>query len=707
MEFWEFLLQKDGDHAWLPLESTNVEILEGRYRVMARSSRVNTPLEIRVTHDALEETPPKRRIQKRISQTNEQGLVVIIPYTRLKPGVWELRCHGDLMSDLMGEGWQYTVKLQVNSHEATLAQDWDSDWQDQVGEGELAEPVASVTKVNGCDANYANRVTGWVRLNSEADDESIASTLHVEDASTDPSTDVASAFNWLLTLQQDTFCVCWGESVTITGQIEAVARSPQERLDELHGFLGELQISLLDPQYAQVIWEGSYPLTLQTLPLGFNCSIAIPQTNQTQLILGEVQFVEVSAASRKHRVLTRCSFTVTSNVEDLLGAIALSLETDETIQPPLVFLTPSPHRELNLALLDLVSAPPTSLQFQPATNSILPPQLHQPDPAKPKAASVELPFFRAALSPQNSQASPSTDSLIEEPLPDVAPPSDSCSIEVDIAPATSQTTPFERPGAEGTEPAMDWDAIDFSEAAFRAGQIVKYEPDESYQATSPEDAEFKALNLQRRFWSRLTAIATDRELSSWLDRIDPLESRTLTDSPIDVDANLAAHEIVVEDEFSSPSSLTPTAQSVGSDLWTAPVEPQSVSVWSKDEPIPTPQLQLSKTDWVAGEVVNITAYLPLTQSRLYVKVWLRDRQSRTILEGPQWMINFFPSHQRDHAGKMEGRVQVQVPFGCLEIEVEAIAIEMATQRESHKVTVERSVIPPNLPASSFSFNPFD
>jgi hypothetical protein len=32
-EDWAFLLQQEGDRAWLPLESPDVEVLEGRYRL--------------------------------------------------------------------------------------------------------------------------------------------------------------------------------------------------------------------------------------------------------------------------------------------------------------------------------------------------------------------------------------------------------------------------------------------------------------------------------------------------------------------------------------------------------------------------------------------------------------------------------------------------------------------------------------------------
>ncbi|HEY9822993.1 MAG TPA: hypothetical protein V6D35_19805 [Candidatus Sericytochromatia bacterium] len=113
MEFWEFLLQKEGERSWLPIKSPNIEIEAGRYRVVAHSSRINTDVEICVTHDSIEEVPPKRRSQKRSRRTNPEGLMVVIPFTYLKPGRWELRCCGDIMSDFLGKSWQKAIRLQV------------------------------------------------------------------------------------------------------------------------------------------------------------------------------------------------------------------------------------------------------------------------------------------------------------------------------------------------------------------------------------------------------------------------------------------------------------------------------------------------------------------------------------------------------------------------------------------------------------------
>ncbi|UZQ54041.1 hypothetical protein OOK60_16345 [Trichothermofontia sichuanensis B231] len=113
MTDWQFLIQRAGDRAWLPLDASSTEILEGRYRIVARSSRSNVPAEIRITHYALAEIPPKRRVQRRSSRINADGLMMILPFTLLKPGVWEVCCMADVMADFFGESWSHSVRLQV------------------------------------------------------------------------------------------------------------------------------------------------------------------------------------------------------------------------------------------------------------------------------------------------------------------------------------------------------------------------------------------------------------------------------------------------------------------------------------------------------------------------------------------------------------------------------------------------------------------
>ena len=121
MEYWEFLLQKEGERSWQTLKSEKLTVEPGRYRIVAHSSRTNADVEICVTHTTIAEVPPKRRSQKRSRRTNSEGLMVVIPFTYLKPGMWELRCCGDIMSDFLGKSWQNLIQLEVLAIQPSLS----------------------------------------------------------------------------------------------------------------------------------------------------------------------------------------------------------------------------------------------------------------------------------------------------------------------------------------------------------------------------------------------------------------------------------------------------------------------------------------------------------------------------------------------------------------------------------------------------------
>ncbi|MEH2420404.1 MAG: hypothetical protein V7K48_05485 [Nostoc sp.] len=157
MEHWQFLIQKQGDRSWHILESPNLEILEGRYRVLARSNLPNTDVEVRVTHSSTQEVQPTRRIFKRSRRTNLEGLIAVIPFTYFQQGVWELRCCGDLMSDLFGKSWQYSVQLQV------LSQGGEGEDGKQGEQGEQGENVES----NSPD--HPNTVSGNLEYTARAE----------------------------------------------------------------------------------------------------------------------------------------------------------------------------------------------------------------------------------------------------------------------------------------------------------------------------------------------------------------------------------------------------------------------------------------------------------------------------------------------------------------------------------------------------------
>ncbi|MGF1534899.1 MAG: hypothetical protein ACFB4J_00250 [Elainellaceae cyanobacterium] len=93
MKNWRFLIQQEGDREWLPLESLESEILEGRYRLVGQSQRQRYPVQIHLVYRDLEGAAPRHH--RRESQTNDQGLVGIFPFTRLQPGLWQVVCQID------------------------------------------------------------------------------------------------------------------------------------------------------------------------------------------------------------------------------------------------------------------------------------------------------------------------------------------------------------------------------------------------------------------------------------------------------------------------------------------------------------------------------------------------------------------------------------------------------------------------------------
>jgi hypothetical protein len=110
------------------------------------------------------------------------------------------------------------------------------------------------------------------------------------------------------------------------------------------------------------------------------------------------------------------------------------------------------------------------------------------------------------------------------------------------------------------------------------------------------------------------------------------------------------------------------------------------------EPLPIPQLHVPEGELIAGNSVRVRVELPKVPPQVVVKLWVEDCQTRWLLDGPHLLTDL----SLNSSGGMEVMIPLNIPFGCLEIRIEAIALNRATQQESHKVTVLRTVIPPDL-----------
>jgi hypothetical protein len=801
MEQWEFLLQKEGDRSWLPLDSPDVEILEGRYRIVARSSYPSTDVEVRITHLATEEHPPKRRVQKRTSRTNPEGLLVVIPFTRLEPGSWELRCSSlDLMSDLAGKAWCYTIQLQVSATEAEEEQ-WEPTWTDSTpiaaaseGEnqtkGESEEqpdrsgeqpqspaiqenpetiPIpfsasseqetsptetpslpTEVSEILGASmdrlfqiadqmsSQLVDEVLQTINLNSDAGASSpnAASPSTPETAATEISTPIYTVSGMssslplpagmvpLIRLEQEVLIAQQNTPLTLSGSIDLELMAEEDQ--SLEGKSGietatpaiadpwetgqapsptrtahELQLCLRDPQSLQVLVSDRQPLPNQPLPCNFSFSFSLPIGINTRLLLGEVLLCgTVTGGGDELMALTTQSFTVTADPAELVDELEkISEVLDETVTQEvegdridlpmeisqrltqelpslrLSFLEPDPE-EVG-AENDTELSRYTSLAGQP-----LPPQIYHPSPDEVREKMVVLPGLGSKLAVEDQPAS----LPVKEPVDETGKES---------APTQS--------GEEG-EPVVAAEPVlpqpeEILQVEVEAAEPVEAEAS-SIDLPSPIQMAFQSLRLQDRFLSRLNSIANDEELSDWLrSNLYPGKANVSPETPevTSKAENLAkkrlSEEIVVDDE---PEAVVPhpKVRSLRTQKVTT-TEPNPL-ILPPNKPVPTPTLEVTSGELVAGQLVRVRIRLPYLQQRIYTKLWLVDLQNRSLLDGPRWLLDFFPNS----AGELEAITQLSVPFGSLEIRFEAVAIEMHTQRESHKVSVDRSVVPPDLPVVS-------
>lgn len=448
MEYWEFLLQKEGDHTWLPLESAKVEILEGRYRVMAHSSRINAPVEVRISHLLLDRMPPKRRVLKRMGQINAHGLMVVLPFTQLQPGTWEVQCtNPDVMDTLLGETWQHAIQLRVVSHEDEVGESWDEDesWSDQdtyprFGDTESAPPLSTVGMTampEGAEPIIASAdaaVDDDFQRELEALSQQVLDTVFEDldvtqglsrSESRPPLPEARSSDLRALpiaalaphggasgvvldgsvpeikvVLGQQAYMAQAGQSLLITGSVESAI--PQQDAVGLES--ARIHLCLLDPQTSDLLAEQVLEISPQPLPAEFSVSIQVPTQADTHLFVGEVALYDWA---QPPRCLAIQQFTVTVGLADLLTAIANQAENQDLFA--LDFAThgtegesepepepepdqPLPPKVIDLPLSQSPPSPPLNLPQVPL-------QLPNPAPRTPQST-VYLPSFGLNLPPQ-------------------------------------------------------------------------------------------------------------------------------------------------------------------------------------------------------------------------------------------------------------------------------------------------------------------
>ena len=190
------------------------------------------------------------------------------------------------------------------------------------------------------------------------------------------------------------------------------------------------------------------------------------------------------------------------------------------------------------------------------------------------------------------------------------------------------------------------------------------------------------------------------------------ESSNQPSSIGDQSLSLNNYEIVVEDDVWGDAAIAPSPHPIPDhhelearsteDKSTGPnsletARPERYSTLPDHIDVPTPTIECVDDELVAGESFRITVTLPNLGPRIFVKLWIQDRQTRTLLDGPRWLADFITM---DDDNTLEARTQLTIPLGAVDVRLEAIAMEMMTQRESRKVSLDRAVVPPDLPVFS-------
>ncbi len=826
MEFWEFLLQKEGDRSWIRPKTTNFEIAAGRYRVAAKSSRANAEVEVAVTYQAVGKQPSQRKTKQRSQRTNPEGLMVVIPFTNLTPGIWELCCYNQ--KSPVGK-WQQALKLsvipslsqtspqQILTVEATATHPLDAIAPNSNHTNIAAPSSTEIVELTFPDLVIANQtlakaskliaasvetiepvLTSPQSNQIELTDKHEANTTHLQHSNPNlnflldqsllnleqmlqqvieplledlehsqsvkyipskpaeqPSSrldrnnlsaaSTAKNIPFKLTLEQETLVVSSGNQLTLSGKIEAF-NNPQ-LLNLL--FQGTLGIRLRDPQNSEILLDVKQPVEEQLPTFKFSCNFKVTINCETRLILGDVTlYNQASIALASH------PFTITVDLEELFDTIrakknaAIAEHLDEDQNPSLTHLILPPEpRDLTQKptllidkLLKLVEHPQNPQTLQPSSHQPLPPQIYNPTSKQKNLKSPQLPKLpqREKALPQATKNAPdieTTSLIVDSKQPKIAPQP----LQPNLSKQNETTTVV---NSQPSKEAIIENSIK-PEAIIPTSEIAS---DQLALSASLINNPFEELHLEERFLSRLNALATDgdvsqeiaqellsidpqdhywevseateldREIQAALDFFDnpfslepsttqevlwqPEEKRQTPNLPVPLPINPSASfdweslEIVVEDELPAPQE---TSSAVTTELNTPivvsqPLPPQVIPYQQfDDQPVPTPELIIPTGELISGESLMVCVKLPPDAVNIYVKLWIKDRQSRFLLDEPRLLVEFLPND-----GSLEAIIQLTVPFGSVEINFEAIAVNISTQSESHKVTIERVVVHPEV-----------
>jgi hypothetical protein len=774
MKNWQFLIQKQGDHTWRTLDSPNLNIWAGNYRVLARSSLRNTDVDVRVTHISIDEISPKRRVLKRSRRTNSEGLMAVIPFTHFKPGIWELQCSGDVMSDMLGKSWQHTLIIQVSPPE--ISPTLPTRLLEESNLALEADTEVSIVINHGTPVWFKGETTEQILQNlldlALPKDEPLLDEETIENAPTLPP---PLALN--LSLDQDTYIARWGDNFIIHGDVEV---NEIENLDDerfsMDGLCQlRLEIALRSPLESRIIQQIPQPLTNQVLPFSFSTLINIPLNCESKLLLANINLYGALTDVGEVILLANHTFTITADVSELLALQTSQSHSRESLPASNPSVKPKPSVEIRLELFNLAKTPKLA-QFhilKPSPNHPLPPQIkpvvsssvfspqlpklpHNPPPEITTASEKDtltttlaihpIDLKKLVIKPVNTtfpylkrlKVKPTKGEIVNDKLDveKLAPLNKSPHLPT-VGTLSAKISEFPTDDLSLTDESMT-DDTSYAEliAEIVTGVIKSEELDvvdtgESFLIPNVEELDVVDTGenspLLQKWIDSQGYLLTESIAEASLDN-DPgeetqsIDVELLLSGEIQTQVNPVTDNILLE--LNEPEIVTPSSRistesvwlsqeividdlviQLDADSWSdeavednnypSPLADETTSDFSPVmmESLPTPQLSLPEGELVAGTTVIVRVKIAEVSSSVAVKLWVEDYQTRSLLDGPHILADL-----RSNAwGGGEGGIYLKIPFGCLEIRLSAIALDQTTQQESNKVTIIKTVIPPDLP----------
>jgi hypothetical protein len=424
MEYWEFLIQREGDRGWRTIETGNLQLMEGKYRIVANSDLLNTQIQIRATYQTAD-TIPQRRSQSRTQTTNPRGLLAVVPFTQLQPGIWQFVCSSKPDAQV---SWQRILKLRVLSRIPQPAPL--NSIQPQVESGERVsgfqpmevsqnraeyhlgtkvehkissqqqppsnpaqvfppdeerfdlptptKPVIPISTV-GAQENWAD---GLDRLLEQLERESLQTPPPPVRSRIPGSIQLTTIFDspsQLISLNRSTFSgLLPGHRLTISGTCN-LQKLSTNLIQSVK--IDKLSICLRHPQTSEIIFaiEQSLPAQLDTFT--FSGDLELPMQPQTALLIGEVNLYD-----KHHIQLGSRGFTVSLSLDPLHESELSLFQASEQQQDSTAELLDRLTAELQLETVTIGTRRPMLHGTPSNIRSLNSPQSPTNTPTHPSAA---------------------------------------------------------------------------------------------------------------------------------------------------------------------------------------------------------------------------------------------------------------------------------------------------------------------------------